>query len=227
MTGKKKILVVDDDPDLCQLAADILEENGYLPIIASSTDEAFKKLREHPPALIVLDVWLPSIGGLAFCRQVRQDEKVRHIPIIMLTVQDKETDKVLGLEMGADDYMTKPFSQKELLARIQALLRRFDRSVPVVNVLESGDLVIDLDRHTVNIKGKSLDMTPKGFDLIVALLKNKGKALSRQALLSSVWGPDSTSTATIDVHIRYLRKKIGAHGDKIKTILGFGYRFDG
>ncbi|HRY29737.1 MAG TPA: response regulator transcription factor [Elusimicrobiota bacterium] len=225
---KKKILVVDDDVQLCQLASDILEEHGYQALTANNTDEGFKKLYEARPDLIILDVWLPSIGGLEFCRQVRLDEQTRHIPIIMLTVQDKEMDKVMGLEMGADDYMTKPFGQRELLARIKALFRRFDRAMPEAKLLRSGDLLIDMDMHVVKVKNRSVPMTPKEFDLLVTLIQNHRKAMNRQNLLTSVWGYDApATTGTIDVHIRHLRRKLGSHGKKIKTILGFGYRFDG
>src|SRR5262245_40077791 len=149
MTAKKKILVVDDDVQLCQLTSDILEEHGYIPIAAHSTDDGFKKLFEDRPDLIVLDVWLPSIGGLEFCRQVVLMSLSRHVPIIMLTVQDKEMDKVMGLEMGADDYMTKPFGQRELLARIKALIRRVDRHTSQAKMLQSGDLTLDMDMHVV------------------------------------------------------------------------------
>lgn len=228
MAAKKKILVVDDDIQLCQLTSDILEEHGYVAIAAHSTDEGFKKLYEDRPDLIVLDVWLPSIGGLEFCRQVRLDEQSRHVPIIMLTVQDKEMDKVMGLEMGADDYMTKPFGQRELLARIKALIRRVDRHQSQAKMLQSGELTLDMDMHVVKIKNKAVPMTPKEFDLLATLIQNRRKALNRQNLLTAVWGYDAPgTTGTIDVHIRHLRRKLGSHGDKIKTILGFGYRFDG
>ncbi len=227
MSGKK-ILVIDDDVQLCQLTSDILEEHGYQTMVANNTDEGFKKLFESPPDLILLDVWLPSIGGLEFCRQIRQDPRGRHVPVLMLTVQDKESDKVMGLEMGADDYMTKPFSQRELLARIKALLRRFERAAPEILNFTSGDLSADLDKHTVRVKGKMVDLTPKEFDLLIVLFRNRNKAVSRQNLLTAVWGFETPgNTGTIDVHIRHLRKKLGAHGDKIKTILGFGYRLDG
>jgi DNA-binding response OmpR family regulator len=132
--GRKKNSVIDDDVQLCQLTSDILEEHGFQTMVANNTDQGFKKLYEDTPDLILLDVWLPSIGGLEFCRQIRQDPRGRHVPVLMLTVQDKESDKVMGLEMGADDYMTKPFSQRELLARIKALLRRFDRAQPEIRL---------------------------------------------------------------------------------------------
>jgi two-component system, OmpR family, alkaline phosphatase synthesis response regulator PhoP len=226
---KKKILVVDDDVQLCQLASDILEEHGFHPLTAHHTDQAFQKLQEQKPDLILLDVWLPSIGGLEFCRQVRLKEDARHVPILMLTVQDKETDKVMGLDMGADDYMTKPFGQRELLARIRALLRRAgqDDAAPGKTFL-SGDLEVDMEKHRVKLKNKTVPVTPKEFDLLAALVQNRRKAMNSQSLLAAVWGYDAPATmGTVHVHIRHLRKKLGAHGDKIKTILGFGYRFDG
>ncbi|MGQ0645452.1 MAG: response regulator transcription factor [Elusimicrobiota bacterium] len=225
---KKKILVVDDDIQLCQLTSDILDEHGYQPIAAHNTDEAFKKLQQDRPHLIILDVWLPSIGGLEFCRQVRLNDQTRQLPVLMLTVQDKESDKVTGLEMGADDYMTKPFGQKELLARIRALLRRIDLHGGKEKTLQSGDLVLDLDMHTVKVRSKNISMTPKEFDLLASLIQNRRKALSRQSLMTAIWGYETPgSSGTIDVHIRHLRKKLGDHGEKIKTLLGFGYRFDG
>src|SRR5688572_25571214 len=147
---KKKILVVDDDVQLCQLVCDILEEHGYVPISANGTDQGFKRLYDSRPDLLILDVWMPSIGGFEFCRQVRQDPELKSLPVLMLTVQDKEMDKVMGLEMGADDYMTKPFSQKELLARLKALLRRYERTTSAPETsLKSGDIAIDVSRHVV------------------------------------------------------------------------------
>ena len=225
----KKILVVDDDVQLCHLVCDILEEHGYHTVSANNTDQGFRKLYDSRPDLLILDVWMPSIGGFEFCRQVRQDPEMKNTPVMMLTVQDKEMDKVMGLEMGADDYMTKPFSQKELLARIKALLRRYDRGeAPVETLLKSGDLDVDVSRHVIRVKNKAVEMTPKEFDLLLALMRSRKKAMSRQNLLTTVWGYETPgNTGTIDVHIRHLRRKLGSQGDKIKTVLGFGYRFDG
>ena len=227
MPPAKKVLVVDDDVQLCQLTSDILEEHGYQPLTAYTTDEGFQKLYEDMPDLIILDVWLPSIGGFEFCRRLRATAEVGHIPIIMLTAQDTEMDKVMGLEMGADDYMTKPFSQKELLARIKALLRRFERVTPVAVPLTSGDLAIDLERHTVKIKSKTILMTPKELRLLITLIQNRKKVVNRQTLLNTAWGEEAANTGTLEVHIRHLRKKLGSHGEKIKTIMGFGYKFEG
>jgi two-component system, OmpR family, alkaline phosphatase synthesis response regulator PhoP len=226
---RKKILVVDDDIQLCQLVCDILEEHGYHAISGNNTDQGFRKLAESRPDLLILDVWMPTIGGFEFCRQVRQNPEYKSLPVMMLTVQDKEMDKVMGLEMGADDYVTKPFSQKELLARVKALLRRYEKSGAAGDPsLSTGDLEVDVIRHLVHVKNRVIPMTPKEFDLLVILLQNRKKAMSRQSLLTTVWGYEAPgNTGTIDVHIRHLRRKLGAHGDKIKTVLGFGYRLDG
>ena len=226
--AKKKILIVDDEPQICQLVKDILEEDDYTATTAHSTDEAFQKMKLTLPDMILLDVRLPTIGGLEFCRQVKGDVRTRKIPIIMLTVQDTETDKVIGLEVGADDYITKPFGNRELLARIKAVFRRVDLSKSDGDsIIKIGTLEIDLDMHEVQYRGKDVLLTPKEFELLVALAKNKNKALRREALMSAVWGYDYPGTlGTIDVHIRHLRKKLGDAGKLIKTLIGVGYRLD-
>jgi two-component system alkaline phosphatase synthesis response regulator PhoP len=226
--SKKRILIVDDEPQICQLIKDILEENEFTATSAHTTDEAFQKLKLTLPDLILLDVRLPTIGGLEFCRQVKHDVRTKKIPIIMLTVQDTETDKVIGLEVGADDYLTKPFGNRELLARIKAVLRRSEMNKSDDStMIKIGPLEIDLDMHEVKYKGKDLMLTPKEFELLVALAKNKNKALRREALMSAVWGYDYPGTlGTIDVHIRHLRKKLGEAGRYIKTLIGVGYRLD-
>lgn len=226
--SKKRILVVDDEPQICQLVKDILEESNYTATTAHSTDEAFQKLKLTLPDMILLDVRLPTIGGLEFCRQIKQDVRTRRVPVIMLTVQDTETDKVIGLEVGADDYLTKPFGNRELLARIKAVFRRVEmHKTDGDAVLKIGPLEIDLEMHEVKSKGKDLLLTPKEFELLVALAKNKNKALRREALMSAVWGYDYPGTlGTIDVHIRHLRKKLGDAGRYIKTLIGVGYRLD-
>lgn len=225
---KKRILIVDDEPQICQLVKDILEEDNYTATTAHSTDEAFQKIKITLPDMVLLDVRLPTIGGLEFCRQLKQDVRTRRTPVIMLTVQDTETDKVIGLEVGADDYLTKPFGNRELLARIKAVFRRIDMAKSDVDsVIRVGGLEIDLDMHEVKFKGKDLFLTPKEFELLVVLAKNKNKALRREALMSAVWGYDYPGTlGTIDVHIRHLRKKLGPAGRCIKTLIGVGYRLD-
>jgi len=226
--AKKRILIVDDEREICQMVKDLLEENAYAATVAHNTEEASDKLRDAPPDLILLDVRLPTIGGLEFCRQLKNDPRTRAIPVIMLTVQDTETDKVIGLEVGADDYITKPFGQKELLARIKALFRRIEiATAPAQNMLQVGPLEIDMEMHEVKLRGKPIPLTPKEFDLLAALVKNSNKALRREVLMSTIWGYDYPGTlGTIDVHIRHLRKKLGDFGDNIKTLIGIGYRFD-
>ena len=226
--AKRKILVIDDEPQVCQLLRDILEQHGYVVTACHSTDEAFEKLRNGPPDLVILDLRLPTIGGLEFCRQLKSDPKTQKIPIIMVTVQDTETDKVIGLEAGADDYITKPFGQREMLARIKAIFRRIDMlTEPPQPTLSVGNLEIDLDMHQAKLKGRTLPVTPKEFDLLVTLVRNKNKALRRETLMASVWGYDYPGTlGTIDVHIRHLRSKLGEYGKHIKTLIGVGYRFD-
>ncbi len=226
--SKKRILIVDDEVQICQLVKDVLEEDNYTATTSHSTDEAFQKIKMALPDLILLDVRLPTIGGLEFCRQLKQDQRTRKVPIIMLTVQDTETDKVIGLEVGADDYLTKPFGNRELLARIKAVFRRLDMNKTDGDaIIKIGPLEIDLDMHEVKNKGKELMLTPKEFELLVALAKNKNKALRREALMSAVWGYDYPGTlGTIDVHIRHLRKKLGEGGRYIKTLIGVGYRLD-
>jgi len=226
--AKRKILIVDDEPQVCQLVQDILEQNGYLITACHTTDEAFEKLRSGVPDLIILDLRLPTIGGLEFCRQLKSDQKTQKIPVMMLTVQDTETDKVIGLEAGADDYLTKPFGQRELLARIKAIFRRMEMfTEPPQPVLSIGPLEIDLEMHEAKLRGRILPVTPKEFDLLVTLVKNKNKALRRETLMASVWGYDYPGTlGTIDVHIRHLRSKLGEYGKHIKTLIGVGYRFD-
>lgn len=226
--SKKKILIVDDEVQICQLVKDVLEEDAYTATTANSTDEAFQKLKIGLPDMVLLDVRLPTIGGLEFCRQLKQDPRTKKMPIIMLTVQDTETDKVIGLEVGADDYLTKPFGNRELLARIKAVFRRIDMGkTDEDSVLKVGPMEIDLDMHEVKCKGKDVLLTPKEFELLVTLAKNKNKALRREALMSTVWGYDYPGTlGTIDVHIRHLRKKLAEGGRYIKTLIGVGYRLD-
>ena len=226
--AKKRILIVDDEPQICQLVKDILEENGFTATTAHSTDEAFQKLKMRLPDMILLDVRLPDHWR---ARVLPADEAGREN-------QENPGDHAHGsghrngqgdrLEVGADDYMTKPFGNRELLARIKAVFRRIDMAKgDEASVIKIGPLEIDLDMHEVKYKGKDVMLTPKEFELLVALAKNKNKALRREALMSTVWGYDYPGTlGTIDVHISHLRKKLGDAGRYIKTLIGVGYRLD-
>ena len=224
--AKQKILVVDDEPDLVELVKDVLERNDYSVISARNADLAIKKVRESKPDLIILDLNLPGIGGIEVCRILKEDRKTSSIPIIMLTVKSTETDKIAGLEAGADDYMTKPFSTAELVARTRAVLRRILYAGEPGEVLVSGDIRLDSTEHIVYVKDKQIDLTPKEFNLLYLLMKKKGKVLSRTFLIENIWGYEYLGgTRTVDVHVRHLREKLGKEEKKIETVEGVGYKF--
>ena len=227
-----EILVVEDDQNLLATLKYNLLKEGYRVITASDGAQAIEIARSEKPELIVLDVMLPKLSGFEVCRILRKDTT---IPILMLTAKTEEVDKIVGLEIGADDYMTKPFSMRELLARVRAMLRRADMSKPQPaseqNYLKIGDLEIDIGRHQAFYKGTQLDLTPKEYDLLVFLAQNKGFVFSREQLLEKVWGYDyAGGTRTVDVHIRWLRQKIEADPTRprnILTVRGAGYKLEG
>lgn len=223
---KQKILVVDDEPDLVELVKDVLERNNYFVISARNADIAIKKVKESNPDLIILDLNLPGIGGIEVCRILKRDKKTSSIPIIMLTVKSTETDKIAGLEAGADDYMTKPFSTAELVARTRAVLRRILYVGEPGEVLVSGEIRLDSTEHMVYVMDKKIDLTPKEFNLLYLLMKKKGKVLSRTFLIENIWGYEYLGgTRTVDVHVRHLREKLGEEGKKVETVEGVGYKF--
>lgn len=223
---KQKILVVDDEPDLVELVKDVLERNNYFVISARNADLAIKKVKESNPDLIILDLNLPGIGGIEVCRILKQDKKTSSIPIIMLTVKSTEMDKIAGLEAGADDYMTKPFSTAELVARTRAVLRRILYAGEPGEVLASGEIRLDSTEHMVYVVDKQIDLTPKEFNLLYLLMKKKGKVLSRTFLIENIWGYEYLGgTRTVDVHVRHLREKLGEEGKKVETVEGVGYKF--
>ena len=228
--ANEKILVVDDEEHIAELISYNLTSNGYKVITANNGIDAIKLAIEEKPSLILLDLMIPGKDGYDVCKEVRGNSEVKNIPIIMLTAKSEELDKILGLELGADDYITKPFSVRELLARVKAVLRRFYIVEPESNVLTFGDLVADFEKRELVIKDKKLDLTLKEFELLEILIRNKGKILTRDTLLDKIWGYEYIGeTRTVDVHIRYLRKKI-EEDDKnpkfIETIRGVGYRFN-
>jgi two-component system alkaline phosphatase synthesis response regulator PhoP len=225
---KKKILVVDDDQEAVELLEEILTAQNFRVISARNGDEAIKKVREEKPDGVVLDVVLPGLGGLDVCRILKQDKVTHPIPIIMVSGKVMETrDKVAGFEAGADDYLTKPFEATELVARIRSLLRRYELSGDFEEVIEKEGISLDVDRATVRVKGKLVNLRPKEFDLLYLLMKKAGRVLSRSYLLASIWGYEYFgATRTVDVHIRRLREKLGEQAArKIKTIEGKGYMF--
>jgi two-component system, OmpR family, response regulator len=229
---RKKILAVEDDSTLLGVLKYNLEKEGYQVITATDGSQALAIARSDMPDLIVLDIMLPVLNGFEVCRILRKELTV---PILMLTAKTEEIDKVVGLEIGADDYMTKPFSMRELLARIRAMLRRTEMTASQNDsgsqILEVGGLEIDVGRHKAFLEGAELELTPKEFDLLVFLAKNKGYVFSREQLLEKVWGYDyAGDTRTVDVHIRWLRQKIEANPASprlLVTVRGTGYKLEG
>ncbi len=224
-----KILIVEDDANLLEALKYNVRKEGHEAITAIDGVQALEIARRDKPDLIILDVMLPKISGFEVCRILRKEMT---IPILMLTARDDEVDKVVGLDFGADDYMTKPFSMRELLARIRAMLRRAEIQAPnPAMTLRLGDIEVDPGRHVITRDGKALELTPKEFDLLAFLARNKGLVFSRDQLLEKVWGYDySGDTRTIDVHIRWLREKIENNPDEPKrliTVRGVGYKLEG
>lgn len=228
--ANEKILVVDDEEHIAELISYNLTSNGYKVITANDGNDAVKLAVEEKPNLILLDLMIPGKDGYDVCKDVRSNSEVRNTPIIMLTAKSEELDKILGLELGADDYITKPFSVRELLARVKAVLRRFSISEPESNILVFGNLNADFDKREILVNNKKLDLTLKEFELLEILIRNKGKILTRDTLLDKIWGYEYIGeTRTVDVHIRYLRKKIELDDKNpklIETIRGVGYRFN-
>jgi DNA-binding response OmpR family regulator len=220
-----QILVVEDDPDIAQLIGHYLEKAGHTVEVLSSGKAVMPKVRRNPPDLVVLDLMLPELDGLMICQAMRTDPQTAAIPIIMVTARGDEADRITGLELGADDYVTKPFSPKELAARVTALLRRAARPATSGDILRYGPIAIDADRHAVTVSGEEVRLTAKEFLLLQYLLQHRGRVLSRDLLLTDVWGYQYTGgTRTVDVHIRRLREKMPVLADAIETVKQFGYK---
>ena len=220
-----RIFVVEDDADIAELVAHHLRREGFEIEVFHSGSDVMELVRQQPPDLVVLDLMLPGLSGLEICRMMRAEAAIATVPIIMLTARAEEEDRVHGLELGADDYLTKPFSPRELIARIRAVLRRTHPYGPG-KVLQVGSLVIDLDRHEVAESKRVVRLTAKEFLLLQYLIEHRGRVLSRDLLLSDVWGYRYTGgTRTVDVHIRRLREKLPTLVKHIVTIKQFGYKF--
>jgi two-component system phosphate regulon response regulator PhoB len=225
---KPNILVVEDEPPLVEVLRYNLEKEGYLVNVAENGAQALSKVHESPPDLVILDWMLPELSGIEVCRQLREDPDSREVPVIMLTARGEEADRVKGLASGADDYVVKPFSPAELLARVRAVLRRSTSSAPD-ETLTYRDLTMDLAAHKVTRAGRSIHLGPTEFRLLRVLLKRPGRVFSREQLLDLAWGRDIYLEArTIDVHIRRLRKALNNPGEKdyIRTVRGAGYALD-
>jgi two-component system, OmpR family, alkaline phosphatase synthesis response regulator PhoP len=225
----KKILVVDDEEHIQELIKFNLEKNSYKVITADNGKDAFEIAKEQQPDLVLLDLMLPGMDGLEVCKAIRRENSIASMPIIMITARGEELDKILGLELGADDYITKPFSVRELLARVKAILRRTSVKYEENNY-KFGEITIDFQKHEIKREGEKIELTLKEFELLEILIKNKGRVMTRDFLLDKIWGYEYLGeTRTVDVHVRHLRQKI-ERDDKnpiyIQTIRGIGYKFN-
>ena len=219
------ILVAEDDPDIAQLIVRYLQKAGWAAHVTASGSDALVYAKSQPVDLAILDVMLPGLSGLELCRVLRGDPVTAHLPIIMVTARAEETDRIMGLDLGADDYLPKPFSPNELVARVRALLRRARRGEPEDSVLSYRNLSMDLSRHTVLHDGQEVKLTAKEFMLLEYLLRHRGRVLSRDLLLGDVWGYKYTGgTRTVDVHVRRLREKLPVLVDALMTVKQFGYK---
>jgi DNA-binding response OmpR family regulator len=221
------VLIVEDDPDIAQLVARYLEKAGFIADHAANGRDALAAIAARVPDVMVLDLMLPHIDGLDVCRSVRANEKTAAIPIVMLTARAEESERIVGLELGADDYLAKPFSPNELVARVRALLRRVQRGrTPAAGkTIQYGSIIVDGDAHAVSSDGVDVTLTAKEFLLLEYLLQHRGRVLSRDVLLTDVWGYRYTGgTRTVDVHVRRLREKLPLLADALITVKQFGYK---
>jgi len=222
----ENILVVEDEEDIVDLIEYHLKQSGYSVITALDGPSGLELARKKRPVLVILDLMLPGMDGKDVCRALKSNALTQWIPIVMLTAKTEEVDRVIGFELGADDYVTKPFSPRELVLRVKAILRRKEAPAEGEKVIQIGDLLIDIDRHQVSLKKNPFQLTSTEFKLLVELVSNRGRVQTRERLLDKVWGYTYEGYArTVDTHIRRLREKLGSLGDFIETIRGVGYRF--
>jgi len=223
MSAAQTILLVEDEPDVLDLLVFNLQKAGYKTATARDGVTGLQKARDLLPALVVLDLMLPGMEGTEICRHLKADSKTSHIPIIMLTAKAEEVDRIVGLELGADDYVTKPFSPRELVLRVKKIIER-GKPQPV-EVLKHGEIVLDRAKHDVTVKSKTVELTATEFKLLETLLERRGRVQTRDTLLTDVWGYEGdVDTRTVDTHVRRLREKLGKAGDAIETVRGVGYR---
>lgn len=223
---KERILIVEDDKNISKLIKYNLDKEGFNCFTAFKSEEALEILNRFPIDLIILDIMLPDVDGFELCRMIKEEKKWKNIPIIILTAKGEEIDKVVGFQLGADDYIVKPFSPRELILRIKAVLRRGKKEEEKKEILQIGKILVNIPKHKVFINDKEIKLTPLEFKLLVTLMERKGRVQSREILLSDVWGIyTEVDTRTVDTHIKRLRQKLGKLGDLIETIVGLGYRF--
>ncbi|MBF0485718.1 MAG: response regulator transcription factor [Candidatus Omnitrophica bacterium] len=222
----QKILIVEDDRDIARLVQYNFEKSGFSCVVFYDGAEALAYLQKRKADLLVLDIMMPGMDGLEVCRTIRADEKLKKIPVVMLTAKGEEVDRIVGLELGADDYLVKPFSPRELVLRVKAILRRGKSAEDEREILSIGVLSVDLSGHTVSVDGRTVDLSPKEFELLVLLMRRRGRVQTRENLLADVWDIHTEiSTRTVDTHIKRLREKLGKPGKLIETVVGVGYRF--
>jgi two-component system, OmpR family, alkaline phosphatase synthesis response regulator PhoP len=227
--AKETILLIEDEKNIRELVKYNLEQEEFRVIAEAKGSTGLETALKERPALVILDLMLPEMNGLEVCKTLKRNDKTRLIPIIMLTAKGTESDKVAGLELGADDYITKPFSPRELVARIKAVLRRSQENPPQ-DISRCGIIELDRTKHELRLKGKAVEITAKEFELLGLLMNSKGRVLTREVLLSKVWGYENSmniETRTVDMHIGQLRKKLGKEAGRIVTVKSVGYRFDG
>ncbi|MCX5698526.1 MAG: response regulator [Candidatus Omnitrophica bacterium] len=226
---KETILIVEDEKDIVKMLDYNLKKEGYKTLVAHDGEDALDMANTKLLDLILLDLMLPGVDGLEVCKELKSERKTASIPVIMLTAKSQESDKIVGLELGADDYVTKPFSPRELIARIKAVLRRGKEKEKLPEVIKIGGLGLDFSKIEVTVKNKPVELTSKEFELLKTLIKAKGRVLSRDYLLDNIWGFDHAmeiQTRTVDVHIRTLRKKLKSAAKYIVTVKNYGYRFE-
>lgn len=223
----KTVLVVEDEKDLAEMLAYNLEKEGYRVVVAHDGMQALQSSRAESPDIVLLDLMIPIIMGTEVCKELRKDAATTNIPIIMLTARGEEIDRVVGFEVGADDYVVKPFSIRELLLRMKALLKRSEQDRPAGSLLQTGPLTIDQERHLVLVEGAEIPLTTIEYKVVLTLAERLGRVQSRETLLRTVWGYTYVGdTRTVDTHITRLRTKLGSAGDMIKTVRGFGYKME-
>lgn len=222
----EKILVVEDEKHISKLIRYNLEKAGFETVAAKSGEEALQILGKHEINLILLDIMLPDIDGLEVCRIIKQNRSLKNIPIVMLTAKTQEVDKVVGFELGADDYVTKPFSPRELVLRIKAIMKRGKVEESPKEILTAYDINVNIPKHEVTVRDRVIELTQLEFKLLTTLIERRGRVQDRERLLSDVWGMDTmVETRTVDTHIKSLRSKLGKAGKSIETIRGVGYKF--
>ncbi|HEY6321831.1 MAG TPA: response regulator [Thermoanaerobaculia bacterium] len=223
--AREKILVIEDEPDIAEVLQYNLEKEGFDVETARRGDTGFDAVRRDNPDLILLDLMLPGIDGLELTRMLKRDPLTSRLPIVMLTARGEEVDRIVGLELGADDYISKPFSPREVVLRVKAVLRRFQQEESVVELIEVGGIELDVSGHQLRVRGKEMPLTATEFRLLRLLLERCGRVQTRGQLLSDVWGyAEDIDSRTVDTHIRRLRRKLGPEAERIETVIGVGYR---